>query len=102
MTEETKPPMTEDEIKALQESMYKDLLLGFKEVGERLLNGLEGESTFIAVTVLHAVHAQEVGRMEKIIEEAAKRAKLKMPDLVKERRTRMALGRSFVARGEPT
>ena len=95
------PPPTEEEqrvaeLTALEEEIYAEFMTGLTALTSSLYDRYTGDFTRAAtlISVLHAAHAEEVGRHEKILEEAHRRAGLAAPDLVEIRRERMARGRS--------
>lgn len=81
---------------ALEEEIYLAFRGSLKKIHDELLEHYTDDFTCAAtlISVMHAVHAEETGRYEKILEEALKRANLPVPDMVKIRRERMARGRS--------
>lgn len=96
----TPPPLTEEEQLAALAALEEDIYLAFrgalKKIHDELIEHYTGDFTRAStlIRVLHATHAEEVGRYEKIIEEAHQRAGLPAPDVVKVRRERLARGRS--------
>jgi hypothetical protein len=89
----------DQDIATFQEEMYQEFVVRMKVVIDEMMARCDGDGgkAFLLLGVLHAVHATEVGRIEKTLEDASSSNGIPLPDLVKERRTRMAKGRGYVA-----
>lgn len=85
-----------DKPQGVYELTYNRLLHAIKVEIDTVCNepGTTGDF-YDVLSAAHATVAQEVGRLEKLLEEGAKLCGKRPPDLVKIRRERMARGRGL-------
>jgi hypothetical protein len=85
-----------DDLQDVYEFTYQRLLRAIKDEIDAVCHerGLAGDF-YDVLSAAHATLAQEVGRLEKLLEEGAKLCGKRPPDLVKVRRERMARGRGL-------